>query len=415
MSTLSRLQSWSAGAALVLAAVAGNIVVAGQASAPPKVPLLVGLTIVTALNQPDQGDYESIKTFLKVNDKLAQLGYSAEVAGKDGGTPKQVHTTRTVLRRDLESATEYSHIFGETMSESLPGTTAVGVSRKVLEQLKTTGKSTLTLPAGGIEGALDSLLGGLLGGNTGLAQKRTGTIERVERTPVPFKVLLNDRAVELPAVHARGKLGDTDTEFWFLDDLDNPLSLKWNIGDDKLQVIRLAYPVPVADKPEGGDGPPPPDGRGRIAGRAGNAGSGPPLAPAAGASGSAAAGTAERIASELAKEGRAVIYGIYFDFNSDRIKEESEPVLAEIAQVMRQNPTWNLSVEGHTDSIASDAFNLELSKRRSAAVKAALTGRYAINGARLTTSGYGESRPRDRNDTLEGRAKNRRVELVKSN
>jgi len=413
MPTLRRLQLWSAGAALVLAAVAGHIVVAGQASAPPKVPLLVGLTIVTALNQPDQGDYESIKRFLKVNDKLAQLAYSAEVAGRDGGTPKQVHTTRTVLRRDLESATEYSHIFGETMSESLPGTTAVGVSRKVLEELKTTGKSTLTLPAGGLEGALDSLLGGLLGGNSGIAQKRTGTIERVERTAVPFKVILNDQSVELPAIHARGKLGDSNTEFWFLDDPDNPLSLKWNIGDDKLQVIRLSYPVPVADKPDGSEGAPPPPGRGRIAGAPG-AGTGAGTPPA-GAGGGAAAGTAERIASDLAKEGRSVIYGIYFDFNSDRIKEESEPVLAEIAQVMKQNPTWNLSVEGHTDNIASDAFNLELSKRRAAAVKTALTGRYAINGARLTTSGYGESAPRDRNDTLEGRAKNRRVELVKRN
>ena len=412
MSTLRRLQLCGTGAALVVAGLIGSVDVGGQAPAPPKVPLLVGLTIVTALNQPDQGDYESIKTFINVNDKIAQLSYSAEVS-KDG-KPEHVRTTRTVLRRDLENATGYSHIFGEMMSESLPGTTAVGVSRRVLDQLKTTGKSALTLPAGGIEGALDSLLGGLLGGNN-LAQKRTGTIERVERTPVPFKVLLNDQAVELPAVHARGKLGDTNAEFWFLDDGDNPLSLKWNIGDDKLQVIRLAYPVPVAAaKPEGGDGPPPPAGRGRMAG-AGNAGSGPPLAPPATSAGNAAAGTAERIANELAKEGRAVIYGIYFDFNSDRIKEESEPVLKEIAQVMRQNPTWNLAVEGHTDSIASDAFNLELSKRRAAAVKAALTGRYSINGARLTTSGYGESRPKDRNDTLEGRARNRRVELVKSN
>jgi len=289
----------------------------------------------------------------------------------------------------------------------------VGVSRKVLEELKTTGKSTLTLPAGGLEGALDSLLGGLLGGNSGIAQKRTGTIERVERTAVPFKVILNDQSVELPAIHARGKLGDSNTEFWFLDDPDNPLSLKWNIGDDKLQVIRLSYPVPVADKPDGSEGAPPPPGRGRIAGAPG-AGTGAGTPPA-GAGGGAAAGTAERIASDLAKEGRSVIYGIYFDFNSDRIKEESEPVLAEIAQVMKQNPTWNLSVEGHTDNIASDAFNLELSKRRAAAVKTALTGRYAINGARLTTSGYGESAPRDRNDTLEGRAKNRRVELVKRN
>ena len=80
---------------------------------------------------------------------------------------------------------------------------------------------------------------------------------------------------------------------------------------------------------------------------------------------------------------------------------------------MRRNPDWTLAVEGHTDNVASDAYNLELSGRRAAAVQAALGTRFGIGGARLTTSGMGESRPQDRNDTLEGRARNRRVELVR--
>ena len=88
-------------------------------------------------------------------------------------------------------------------------------------------------------------------------------------------------------------------------------------------------------------------------------------------------------------------------------------MLAEIAQVLRENPTWNLNVEGHTDSIGGDAYNLDLSRRRSAAVKQALTSRYTINLNRLQTSGFGAARPKDRNDTMEGRARNRRVELVK--
>ena len=139
----------------------------------------------------------------------------------------------------------------------------------------------------------------------------------------------------------------------------------------------------------------------------------PAAATPAPSAGNAAAGTAKRIEEDLAKEGRSIIYGIYFDFASDRIKEESEPVLSEIAQVLRENPTWNLNVEGHTDSIGSDADNLDLSRRRSAAVKQALTTRYKIDLNRLQTSGYGEARPKDRNDTMEGRARNRRVELVK--
>ena len=81
--------------------------------------------------------------------------------------------------------------------------------------------------------------------------------------------------------------------------------------------------------------------------------------------------------------------------------------------MLRKNPTWSLAVEGHTDSIGGAASNLELSKRRSAAVKQALTERYRIDRNRLQTNGYGygESRPKDTNDTFEGRARNRRVEL----
>jgi len=107
------------------------------------------------------------------------------------------------------------------------------------------------------------------------------------------------------------------------------------------------------------------------------------------------------------------VYDIYFDFNSDRIRQESDSTLQDIVTVLRRHPDWKLAIEGHTDSIASDRFNLELSQRRAAAVKTALTGRFAISGARLTTAGYGESRPMDRNDTPEGRARNRRVELVR--
>jgi len=122
---------------------------------------------------------------------------------------------------------------------------------------------------------------------------------------------------------------------------------------------------------------------------------------------------ADRLERSLRETGRAEVYDIYFDFNSDRIRQESDSTLQDIVTVLTRHPDWKLAIEGHTDSIASDRFNLELSQRRAAAVKTALTGRFAISGARLTTAGYGESRPKDRNDTPEGRARNRRVELVR--
>src|SRR5262249_51059941 len=104
---------------------------------------------------------------------------------------------------------------------------------------------------------------------------------------------------------------------------------------------------------------------------------------------------------------------IYFDFNSDALREESEPTLQEIAEIMRRHPDWKLSIAGHTDSIGGDTPNTDLSKRRSAAVKNALVSRIGVNTGRLTTTGYGRSRPVDTNDTAEGRARNRRVELMR--
>jgi len=80
---------------------------------------------------------------------------------------------------------------------------------------------------------------------------------------------------------------------------------------------------------------------------------------------------------------------------------------------MTTNPPWRLSVEGHTDNIGGDAYNQALSERRAAAVKQALVERYLISADRLTTVGYGSTRPKEPNDTLEGRARNRRVELVR--
>jgi OOP family OmpA-OmpF porin len=114
-----------------------------------------------------------------------------------------------------------------------------------------------------------------------------------------------------------------------------------------------------------------------------------------------------------ANTGQVEVYDIYFSYNSAQIRQESEPRLKEIAAVLNKHPEWKLSVNGHTDSIANDSYNLELSGRRAAAVKNELVERYAIDAARLVTAGFGESQPKDTNDTLEGRARNRRVELVR--
>jgi outer membrane protein OmpA-like peptidoglycan-associated protein len=110
---------------------------------------------------------------------------------------------------------------------------------------------------------------------------------------------------------------------------------------------------------------------------------------------------------------RIRIYGIHFDVDSAVIQARSEPVIAEIAQVMRQNPSWRFQIEGHTDSDGGAAYNLALSQRRAQAVVDDLVKRYGIARSRLIAKGYGLTRPVASNATDAGKALNRRVELVR--
>jgi OmpA-OmpF porin, OOP family len=117
--------------------------------------------------------------------------------------------------------------------------------------------------------------------------------------------------------------------------------------------------------------------------------------------------------NKLLTEGKLVSYGIYFDVNRAEVKPTSYATLKEIAQVLKENPTVKIRITGHTDSDGDDAANLELSKRRAAAVKAELVNNFGIDAARMETDGKGEQQPVAANDTAGNKAKNRRVEFVK--
>jgi len=130
-------------------------------------------------------------------------------------------------------------------------------------------------------------------------------------------------------------------------------------------------PAPVAEPP-----PPPP----------------PPPAPAAG----------DTITS---------LEGTNFDFDKATLRPEASDKLDHAASVMAEHSGIRVNVEGHTDSVGSDAYNQQLSERRAQTVVDYLTGK-GVDSSRLSPSGYGESRPAATNDTAEGRAKNRRVDLI---
>ncbi len=122
---------------------------------------------------------------------------------------------------------------------------------------------------------------------------------------------------------------------------------------------------------------------------------------------------AAKMAREIAAQGRVALYGIYFDTNKAEIKPESEPTLQEIARLLQADPGLKLYVVGHTDNVGSADYNIELSRRRAQAVVEALVSKYGISADRLSPYGVGLYAPVASNDTEEGRAKNRRVELVK--
>jgi outer membrane protein OmpA-like peptidoglycan-associated protein len=118
------------------------------------------------------------------------------------------------------------------------------------------------------------------------------------------------------------------------------------------------------------------------------------------------------VKQQLEKTGHAVIHEINFATNSAEILEGSETILSQIAQVLNENPDMKIIIEGHTDNIGGDQENMELSEKRADAVKGWLVEHGHIDGKRLTTKGYGMTRPLTDNSTEEGRARNRRVELV---
>jgi outer membrane protein OmpA-like peptidoglycan-associated protein len=213
---------------------------------------------------------------------------------------------------------------------------------------------------------------------------REGTLTKVGSSDVDYPIIVNNEAMKLPTILARGTMLVTDkkmqaytenindrptpVEIQVLDDPKNPLVLNYSFTNQhfRIQVVKIEYPS--NDK---------------------------------------------KIEQALAKEKKAVVYGIYFDFNSDKVKPESKPVMDEIAAALKDHPDWNLTVNGYTDNIGGVSYNLDLSKRRSASVKQDLITQYHIAPERLATGGYGDSSPIDTNDTLEGRARNRRVELTR--
>lgn len=121
---------------------------------------------------------------------------------------------------------------------------------------------------------------------------------------------------------------------------------------------------------------------------------------------------AKSLADDIRRTGHASVYGIYFDFNKSTLKPESERAIREIAQLLSSTPKLSLYVVGHTDGVGEFAYNRKLSQERAERVVEELVKKHRIAAKRLSAHGVGPLAPVETNRTEEGRAKNRRVELV---
>ena len=366
--------------------------------APPELPLVPGMKITFAVHMPKGGpggiavgDYEMVVEVSSVSD--FGIGLATQVEGEDsGGKPLNLRIARRVARADLAAARQQILGFHTADPAEINGTTALGPSLAVINDLKTAGRAQFSVK------------------NFRHLSTSSGVLTRASGGPVPFSVLLNGERVDLPAIRATGQLKYGENvrpwEYLLLDHPQQPLTLRFAHGgvgagipftaDGTRDIVRIDYPPQLQAQGIGLGG-----GQGQGAG--GGLGRGKGLGMGQG-----------RLAKKLGEDCRVEVPGIYFDFNRSTLNPMSRPALEEIATLLKNQAAWRtITIEGHTDNVGTDAYNQDLSARRAATVKEALVREFGIAGGRLATAGFGESRPRETNETIAGRARNRRVELVR--
>ncbi len=324
-----------------------------KAAASASVPLKPGLALIalwiTQQGNKDRRDIETIESIQSIDEKSVTI-----LQGRTA-PPASSHV-RVVCIADLLNSHLYETVWDDELPPILPGATKLIVSQSAFQDWKAGRASDYTLQ--------ESLHAEP--GRYRVTLSQPGKLTPAAGGDVQYPIIVNGEPKTLPAIHLTGTLGDRNFDFAILDDAANPLMLNMtNAKGYHVTYVKINYPVE------------------------------------------------QKIEKDLEK-GRAEIYGIYFDFDSDKLRAESAPVLKEISDALHDHPDWKIRIEGHTDNQGGDDYNLRLSQRRAESVKQALVSPpYGIAAERMTSQGFGASRPKATNDTIEGRALNRRVELVR--
>ena len=308
-----------------------------------------GMEITTAFASSYGPDAESRTTVTNVDSGGVDLSYSSS---------RGVLSTRRVQNADIMNAQTFMMGYTNNLPQVIPNTTSLGLSTTTLEQLRSAGSVPYSL---------------IYDANLSRIDGRLDLVKRVK-----FPVLVEDQLVSFNALYATGKFSDGrsrqgNVEFYIYDDRGSPVifqstvSFSWEATPRTERIVRVT------------------------------------------------AGASQRSAMEqtLKTIRKVDVYGIHFDFDKATIRPEAASTITDIAETLRVNPGWRLMINGHTDSTGKESYNLKLSQRRAASVKARLVETYGISPDRLETQGFGSSQRKGRNDTLQGRKLNRRVELVR--
>jgi outer membrane protein OmpA-like peptidoglycan-associated protein len=305
-----------------------------------------GMQFTTAFANDFGRDAESLTTVTSVTENAVSIHYSSS---------RGVSVRRELLATDRREALSYVLGYEAEMPTLIPGTTSLGISTRVLSELRSQGGARLTLVYSHKLASIEC----------NVAHVSSG---------VMMRLIVEDQIVEIPSLHARAQCGEglrtAWGDFYFANDLNQPLLIESSLNFSWEKQPRTERITRVID------------GRG--------------LRP--------------DMEQSLRTIGKYDAYGLRFGFDSAELRPESVQLVREIAQMLQSNAEWTIQIVGHTDSTGGPDYNNGLSDRRAEAVRLAL-GEHGVESWRLQSEGRGESQPKADNDTLAGRAINRRVEF----
>ena len=309
-----------------------------------------GLTITRAYTSQYGPDAEEFNVIRSVSPNGVFIDYS---------DTRGIVAQRLVRAGDRRVARTYLIGFDPSVPRVVVNTTSLGISSAALDELRSRGETQVNL-------MYDRKLSTIPG------------ILRLVNDGARMPVMIESQIVNVPVLIARGSFQRGNRSgtgyFYFLSDVNNPVTVEYRIKFNWEQALRTSRTVRVS------------------------------------------AGRSQQAAMEqtLRTIRKLDVYGIHFDFDKATIRPQARRLISDIATTMKNNPTWTIAIRGHTDSLGAPDYNLALSARRAEAVKQAIVSGHGINPGRITTSGAGMNEPKAANDTLQGRAQNRRVELSRT-